>query len=255
MPCPYENPVLPSGASTLPRTDYRMRSNGSDEGVQIPPPPSHAPPPLTQSSLELFARSSRSPPHSSNGNSSHHRHQPMEQQHGMSHRSHSTSQTSPPPLNNMRPFRSAGQLHPLESMPEEMSSQDNGPEYATIYPDERVMSRQQLPPHHRNIHHSPPGLPPPSFNHNSSVITPPTNSDRAFFPELDQGHRMQLAHMPMAPPPQHIPREDSMEAGFHGQRVSLFSETSTEEPSISGDSMKEMPLPSEFCKYYNNYYI
>ena len=263
MPNPYEHPVHPGGASTLPRADFGMRSNGGGEHGDIPPPPCHAPPPLTHSSLEIFARMRRSP--TGGGGKNGHQHQQQKQSqrgggehqhHGMSHRSFSTTQTaglisptssSLPNSGSMRMIRSAGQLHPLE----EKSSQELGPEYATVYPpmpmEGKVATLERQPPPRRGLPHSP-NQPPPhggAYVPNGSNRSTRNSDDFSSFSEMTDTGSAQLSmgqaghgHMPA---PLHSPRHPEMAGSYHlsGQRESVFSETSNEEQSLSSGSIRE----------------
>ena len=263
MPNPYEHPVHPGGASTLPRADFGMRSNGGGEHGGIPPPPCHAPPPLTHSSLEIFARMRRSPTSGGGKNGHHHQQQKQSQRggvehqhHGMSHRSFSTTQTagliSPTPSSlpnsgSMRMIRSAGQLHPLE----EQSSQELGPEYATVYPpmpmEGKVATLERQPPPRRGLPHSP-NQPPPhggAYVPNGSNRSTRNSDDFSSFSEMTDTGSAQLSmgqaghgHMPA---PLHSPRHPDMVGSYHlsGQRESVFSETSNEEQSLSSGSIRE----------------
>ena len=241
MPNPYEFPVHPGGAATLPRADLGTRSGGGQQGRAIPPPPSHAPPPLTQSSQEIFARASRSPPH--NGKSGSHQfpnraateHQ---RQAVLSHRSFSTTHAISPPgissTNSMRVIRSANQLHPVEE------KELGGPDYAVVYPPDhsvgKVSALDRQPPPHR-LPHSP-SHPPPSFVPNGSARGTRNSDNLSSFSEMtDESGQGQ-----MSTAPHHPPRHPETGAYRAGENESMFSETS-EEPSISSGSIRE-PSPS-----------
>ena len=255
MPNPYEFPVHPGGASTLPRTELGVRSNGG--GVPIPPPPNHAPPPLTQSSLEIFARVSRSPPHNgtNSGGREGMKHGDPHGGRGMSHRSFSTTHapglssptsTVPPPnSNSMRMIRSASLLHPVEER-----EQDGGPDYATVEPLDEIPRGRAA-----TLDRYPPPPPPPpqqqqqqQFHHTTRATRGSMNSDDlSSFSEMtadnDSLHLSSVqGHIP--PPPNYAPRHPKSRPG--DQRESVFSETSTEEPSISSGSIREAsPPPGE----------
>lgn len=239
MPSPYEFPIHPGGASTLPRSELGMHSSGV--GGTIPPPPNHAPPPLTHSSLEIFARVSRSPPHSGGVNGA-----AGESHRGMSHRSFSTTHAvgSPtstvPPNNSMRMIRSASLLHPVEE-----KDQDGGPDYATVEPpDNNIMFRGRAATLDRQ--------PPPFLNqNNSTTIRSGRNSDdlSSFSEMTADNDSVQLSSVPghIPPAPNYTPRQP--ETGVYrpgDQRESVFSETSTE-PSISSGSIRETSPSGKTC--------
>ena len=242
MPNPYEFPVHPGGAATLPRADFGIRSSGGQQGRAIPPPPSHAPPPLTQSSQEIFARASRSPPH--NGKSSSHQlpHRAgTEHQHQavLSHRSFSTTHTINPPAipstNSMRMIRSASQLHPVDE------KEQGGPDYAVVYPPSdhsagKVSTLDRHPPPHR-LPHSP-SHPPPSYVPNGSTRGTRNSDNLSSFSEMtDESGQGQMSSAP-----HHTPRQPETGVYRVGENESMFSETS-EEPSLSSGSIRE-PSPS-----------
>lgn len=238
LPNPYEHPVHPGGAATLPRADFSMRSNG---GNHIPPPPSHAPPPLTQSSLEIFARASRSPPHTRNGHQNPQRPGAEHHHQGMSHSSRSTTHTGgfTNPIsvsNSMRMIRSASQLHPVEE-------NEQGPDYAVI--DALPVDRHQPS---RRVPHSP-NHPPLTYVPNGSTRATRNSDDLSSF--SDESVQLSVGQG-QVPAPYYSPRQP--ETGIFrlgDQRESVFSETSTEEPSISSGSIREAsPSGKEQKVYY-----
>lgn len=232
MPNPYEHPVHPGGASTLPRTDNR---SNSVSGNDIPPPPNHAPPPLTQSSLEIFARHSAGKnghPSRSTGGSGAGEHR----QHGMSHRSFSTtnagglpSPTSSAPNNAMRTIHSAAQLHPVD--------ESDGPDYATVEPPDNAILRGKA----STIGYYPPP-PPHPHQHlpNGSMRGMRNSDDLSSFSEMTDNDSVPYSgghgH---APASYYSPRQPETGAfQVTEQRESVFSETSTEEPSLSSGSIR-----------------
>lgn len=238
QPNPYEHPVHPGGASTLPRTDFGVHSVVSPGG-SIPPPPSHAPPPLTQSSLEIFARAKRSPP--ANISDHHNLKQPGNQRyphHGVSHRSFSTTHApglpSPPSgtSNSMRMIRSASQLHPVDEQ------QQGGPDYAVIEEPVKVATLDRRPPP-RHLHMSP-GHPPSHLPNGSTRSTRKTSDELSSYSEMtdDSAQNSSKQH----------------ESGVYRvtePRESVFSETSTEERSISSGSIRETsPTGKPFTSVY-----
>lgn len=242
MPNPYEFPVHPGGASTLPRSDNRSNSV-SQGGGDIPPPPNHAPPPLTQSSLDIFSRHSgkngnQSLPQPTGGGGGEHK------PGGMSHRSFSTthagvggggptSPTSSVPGHSMRMMHSAGQLHPVD---------EGGPDYATVEPADNSVLRGKsatlghYPPssHHHPHHHPQPYLP------NGSMRGMRNSDDLSSYSEITDNDSVQWSSgHGHAPAPYHPPRHP--ETGVYHvveNRESVFSETSTEEPSLSSGSIR-----------------
>lgn len=226
LPNPYEHPVHPGGAVTLPRTDFG--TNSGNPGGSIPPPPSHAPPPLTQSSLEIFARAERSPPAHMNG---HHnlRQSGVErhQRHGISHRSFSTTHAaglpSPPPgtSHSLRIIRSASHLHPVDEQ------QQGGPDYAVIDPDPKVSTLDRHPPP-RRLHMSP-GHPPAAYLPNGTARSTRKASD-----DLS-------SYSDMTNDSTHLSKQSESGGVYRvtEPRESVFSETSTEEQSISSGSIRE----------------
>ena len=258
MPSPYENPVN-GGSSTLPRGDFSKQSHAGDEGGPIPPPPSHAPPPLTQSSLEIFARMRRSPPQGG-----HPHHQQMEQSHGMSHRSYSTTNTecpTSPTGNPMRTIKSTGQLHSLEAMPEEsalpfrQAMEFSANSHSSGEKRSATLDRKLPHPPQHCIPHSPPAhtnLPPqPQYFSGGSVVTNNSDNYSSYSEITDTGSASFTAgrrpgHVHVSHPHHHHHPAGEKGVGGGGgvggynatQRESVFSETSTEEPSISSGSIR-----------------
>ena len=221
VPNPYEFPVHPGGASTLPR------STGSGS---IPPPPTHSPPPLTQSSREIFARASRSPPGNSGAGHSGHHHHP-----GMSHRSFSTTHasTASGPNNNissMRVIRSTSLLRPVSE-----KDPDGGPDYATVEPPDYYPPRKAAtlghypPPPLQQQHMFPNGASRAGRNSDelSSFSEMTADNDSVQLSSGGHGH---------GPGPYRHPETGAFRPG--DQRESVFSETSTEQ-SISSGSIRE----------------
>ena len=250
MPNPYEFPVHPGGASTMPRSDNRSNSV-SQGGGDIPPPPNHAPPPLTNSSLDIFSR---------HGGKDGHQNLPRPtggaeyKQQGMSHRSFSSthaggglsSPTSSVPSNSMRMVHSASQLRPVD--------EGAGPDYATVEPpDNSVLLGKSAtlghypPPSHHHHHHHHHHHPIP----NGSMRGMRNSDDLSSYSEITDDDSAQFSsghgHVPA---PYHPPRHP--ETGVYQvteqqqqQRESVFSETSTEEPSLSSGSFQEASPSSE----------
>ena len=241
IPNPYEFPVHPGGASTLPR--------GGGAGP-IPPPPSHAPPPLTQSSLEIFARVSRSPPGNGAGRSGSVGHHPTHHQ-GFTNRSFSTTHagnlpsptTTVPPTNTsagvhaMRVIRSASMLHPVNE-----KDMDGGPDYATVEPPDYIP-----PPRKASTLDRYP--PPPQQMYPNGATRGRRNSDElSSFSEMTADNdSVQLStggsHVPGA---YRHPETGVFRPGE--QRESVFSETSTEQ-SISSGSIREASPSGETNSY------
>ena len=232
IPNPYEFPVHPGGAATLPR--------GGGAGP-IPPPPSHAPPPLTQSSLEIFERVSRSPPGNGAGRSGSmgHHHQ------GFSNRSFSTTHnlpsptgTAPPtmsssggPNNTMRVNRSASMLHPVSE-----KDMEGGPDYATVEPPDYIPPRKSS-----TLDRYPP---PPQLGYPNGPTRGRRSSDESSFSEMTADNdSVQLSAGGSHPGAYRHPETGVFRPG--DQRESVFSETSTEQ-SISSGSIREASPSGEY---------
>ena len=226
VPNPYEFPVHPGGASTLPR--------GGGSGT-IPPPPSHAPPPLTQSSLEIFARVSRSPPGNGAGRGA-----PGQRQ-GIPHRSFSTTHASSATsaagpvttTSSMRAIRSTSHLRPLSE-----NDPDGGPDYATVEPPD------YFPPRKASTLDRYPPAPPQHLLQQQQLMFPNVasrtrrNSDElsSFSEMTPDNDSVQLSSGGNTHGSYRHPETGAYRPG--DQRESVFSETSTEQ-SISSGSIRE----------------
>ena len=126
----------------------------------------------------------------------------------------------------MRIIRSASQLHPVE----ENEPEGAGPDYATVDPPDNSLVQRKA------------ATLPQQYVPNGSTQGMKRNSDdlSSFSEMTDDSVQLSTGQAQPLPPYHHAPRQPETGVYHMGeQRESVFSETSTEEPSISSGSIRE----------------